>query len=106
LEPACFALSGLGVGLAGIFPRFLYDNPAHRASVWAMIVSFVFSTGYVIICVSIFLLGWLAYLQHSLLADQIAVVGAIGFAVLSLATGFIPISIAERRLSKYEWNYN
>ena len=46
---ACFALSGVGVGLAGLFPRFIYENPAHRASMWALMLGFVFATAYLIV---------------------------------------------------------
>nr|CAA9275917.1 hypothetical protein AVDCRST_MAG63-3239 [uncultured Armatimonadetes bacterium] len=45
----CAALCGLAVGIAGLFPRFVYDNPAHRASVSALIWGFVGATGYILI---------------------------------------------------------
>lgn len=106
LLPACFALSGLGVGLAGIFPRFLYDNPAHRASVWAMIIGFVFSTFYVVVCLTLFVFVWYSYTQHLPTANHIGIIGLIGFIVMTIGTGYIPINIAEQRLSQYEWNYS
>ncbi|MGO8673030.1 MAG: putative ABC transporter permease subunit [Capsulimonadaceae bacterium] len=100
---ACYALSGLGVGLGGLFPRFLYDNPAHRASVWAMILGFVFSSGYVVLTVSCFVVSWLAYGARIPQANAVALVGVVVFVALTLVTGLLPIRLAEKRLERYEW---
>jgi len=99
----CFALSGLGVGLGGLFPRFLYDNPAHRASIWAMILGFAFSTGYVVVCSSLFVVAWLAYGEAYPRADVVALIGVVVFVAVTLITGILPIHLAERRLIDYEW---
>lgn len=100
---ACYALTGLAVGLGGLFPRFLYDNPAHRASIWAMVLGFVFATGYVVVSASLFVVAWLAYGQGMRIADEIALAGVAVFVILTIATGVMPIRLAERRLINYEW---
>jgi len=103
LACGCYALTGLSVGLGGLFPRFLYDNPAHRASIWAMILGFVFATAYVVISVSLFLVAWLAFGRELPHANMIAMVGVVLFVVLTLSTGIMPMRLAERRLIEYEW---
>jgi hypothetical protein len=100
---ACYALSGLGVGLGGLFPRFLYDNPAHRASVWAMILGFVLSTAYVVVTLGVFFVVWAAYTQQFAEAPLVAAAAAGVFMFLTLLTGMLPIRLAERRLEQYEW---
>ncbi len=100
---ACFALSGLGVGLAGLFPRFVYENPAHRASVSALISGFVLATGYVALSG---LLAGAAYLLTTLNAvpPTLAWAGAaVLFLLLSGVTGALPLALATRRLRDYEW---
>ena len=103
LACGCYALTGLSVGLGGLFPRFLYDNPAHRASIWAMILGFVFATAYVVISVSLFLVAWLCYGRGLAHANDIAFAGVVLFVVLTISTGVMPMRLAERRLTEYEW---
>ena len=103
LACGCYALTGLSVGLGGLFPRFLYDNPAHRASIWAMILGFVFATAYMVITVSLFLVAWLCYGRNLPQANTIALVGVGLFVVLTLSTAIMPMRLAERRLREYEW---
>lgn len=102
---ASFALTGLGVGLAGLFPRFIYENPAHRASVWALILGFVFASAYLIVC------GLLAALAdilitHSAAPAAVAILTAVSlFLLLSLLTGILPVILAARRMKNYEWEF-
>ena len=99
----CFALSGLGVGLSGLFPRFIYENPAHRASVWALILGFYFSTGYIVACILIASVGYIAVLR-SVASFHVAVtIGLLAFFAVSAFTGIVPVTLAERRLESYEW---
>ncbi|BDI28086.1 hypothetical protein CCAX7_001370 [Capsulimonas corticalis] len=102
---ACFGLSGLGVGLAGIFPRFLYDNPAHRASVWAMVLGFVLATCYVVFCALLAAGVYVAFAQHLLGPPALFALAALLFIALSITTGYTPIALAAKRLGRYEWEH-
>jgi hypothetical protein len=99
---ASFGLSGLGVGLAGIFPRFLYDNPAHRASIWAMMLGFIFATSYIAISLSIGVVA-LIFCNHGEPPVPVITVATLMFVALSLVIGGLPITIAEKRLERYQW---
>lgn len=105
LGPACFALSGLGVGLAGLFPRFVYENPAHRASVWALLLGFGLATGYGLLCGLVGAGTFLLPAQGVLGTRAASVLGISLFVLLSLATGLAPILLASRRLRDYEWEF-
>lgn len=100
---ACFALSGLGVGLAGLFPRFLYENPAHRASLWALILGFAFATTYLIASGLIAALAYLGITRGGWPTGGVLMLAVSLFVLLSLAAGLIPIALAIRRLQRYEW---
>jgi len=100
---ACFALSGLGVGLSGLFPRFIYENPAHRASVWALILGFYFSTGYIVACILIWAVCYLALLRSMAPLHVIQAIGITSCIAVSALTGIVPVTLAERRLESYEW---
>ncbi len=105
LGPACFALSGLGVGLGGLFPRFIYENPAHRASVWALLLGFVLATGYLMLC-GLIAAGASLLPAQGVISARAALAGGISaFLLLSLATGLVPIVLASRRLRDYEWEF-
>lgn len=99
----CYALSGLGVGLAGLFPRFIYENPAHRASVWALILGFFLATSYIVTSIVIVALASLSVL-HGQVSIRIAVAIAVFcYVALTAVTGLVPVTLAERRLEQYEW---
>lgn len=99
---ASFALSGLGVGLAGLFPRFIYENPAHRAGVWALVLGFVLATSYVVICGLIAGGAYIAVTQGRATMPVIEIAVA-SFLLVSALTGFVPVQLATRRLQNYEW---
>ncbi len=100
---ACLALSGLGVGLAGIFPRFVYENPAHRASVWALVLGFVLATGYLLLCAVIVGAAYLAVTQTGLKLEPVFIAAGMSFVLVSVLTGLIPVQMAQQRLLHYEW---
>jgi hypothetical protein len=102
---ACFALSGLGVGLSGLFPRFIYENPAHRASVWALILGFYFSTGYIVSCLLVWAFGYLAFLRSLASWQSVEVICAVCCVAISAVTGIVPVTMAEKRLESYEWEH-
>ncbi len=102
---ACAALCGLGVGLSGLFPRFVYENPAHRASVSALVLGFVCATGYVVLC-GLDAAGLYAAVTRDMLSLRAAVaIGVVSFGVTSLLTGTVPILLAEQRLRRYDWEF-
>lgn len=103
LLAACAALCGLGVGLSGLFPRFVYENPAHRASLSALVWGFVGATAYVLLGAGF--LGGAAWATLSWPEMRPWFLGGgIGlFALLSLGVGLLPLLAARARLSRYAW---
>ncbi len=103
---ACAALSGLAVGIAGLFPRFVYDNPAHRASLAALIWGFVGATVYVLLAGAALGGGaWLA-VQPQWTGPRAGLVWAVAgalFCLLSLLTAVVPLLLARGRLNGYAW---
>ncbi|HVK03213.1 MAG TPA: hypothetical protein VM490_07040, partial [Armatimonadaceae bacterium] len=103
---ASAALCGLGVGIAGLFPRFVYENPAHRASLMALVWGFVGATAYVIL--SGLLVGGGAYLsfQWREMSRIILAVAGGAFLLLSVATAALPLAAARARLDGFAWEEN
>lgn len=100
---ACAALCGLGVGIAGLFPRFVYDNPAHRASLSALIWGFVGATIYVVVSV-LMLAGGAVAVFHWPEHRVLLLGGMTGlFLLFSLLTAVVPLLLACRRLDAYAW---
>jgi hypothetical protein len=101
---ACVALCGLAVGIAGLFPRFVFDNPAHRASLAALVWGFVGATAYVIV-LGIILGGgaWLALQQVGTGKTLVLGLTALLFALFSLLTASVPLLLARGRLTGYAW---
>ena len=103
LMVACGALCGLGVGLAGLFPRFIYENPAHRASLAALVGGFVGATLYVILAATALGVAFYCAPQWPERAGIIYGCGVGAFLVLSLLTGLLPLGMATARLDGYAW---
>lgn len=100
-----FALCGMGVGIAAAFPRFVYENPAHRVSVWALVLGFLASGAYLI--TGIVLLAGAHLLVGQLPESAPAIYGgAYGiFCVLTLLAILLPLSLGTRRLTVYQWEH-
>ncbi len=105
---AC-GLCGLGVGISAIFPRFVYDNPAHRVSAWALVSGFFASMGYLIILGLICGLAWFtvaspwAFLHVApVLVCIVVVILATAF---TLCTVWSILHLGVRRLTQYEWEH-
>lgn len=97
------ALCGLGVGISAALPRFVYENPAHRVSAWALILGFFASTGYIVIAGTIFGTAWLLAANS---VDARIVYGAAAalYAALTVGVALLPGAIGAKRLQEYEWD--
>ncbi|HZO89292.1 MAG TPA: hypothetical protein VFB38_13245 [Chthonomonadaceae bacterium] len=101
------ALCGLGVGISAALPRFIYDNPAHRVSAWALILGFFGSVGYLTATAILFLGAWLLALrldggQHARMIYSLSM--TIFLALTGFVT-FVPMVIGARRLEVYQWEH-
>ena len=98
-------LCGLGVGLSALFPRFVYENPAHRVSAWGLILGFFVYIAYVFISGSLFAADWLI---TSKMTDttQILTVNMIGaslYLVFTWICVYAPLAMGAKRIENYEW---
>ena len=100
---ACAALCGLAVGIAGIFPRFVYENPAHRASLSALIWGFVLASAYVLVSGVFLGLGGFGASQWPEKSTAFWAGGLGAFLLLSLVALIVPLFAARRRLSGFAW---
>jgi hypothetical protein len=96
-------LCGLGVGISASFPRFVYENPAHRVSTWALILGFLCSVAYLTVAGVFLLVAWSGLgLPDSRIAN---IVGGAAFLVVTAAAIFIPIALGSRRVDVYQWEH-
>lgn len=103
LTICCMALCGFSVGLSGLFPRFVYDNPAHRASLAALVWGFVGATLYVLLGSAFIGGGVWAASAWSERATWFLGSGIGLFVLLSVLTGLLPLLAARARLRGYSW---
>ncbi len=102
---AAAALCGMGVGISAALPRFLYDNPAHRVSGWALILGFFATTGYMTLTGLLAFGGWYAAINWSTheYAHLIWSCLALIFLSMTFVAIVLPLAIGARRLTEYEW---
>src|SRR5262249_6502167 len=86
------------VGLSAALPRFVYDNPAHRVSAWALILGFFATVAYLAAVGLLFLTIWAAAGQMADHAGLIYALGAAAFLLLSAASILLPLFIGARRI--------
>lgn len=101
------ALCGLGVGIAAVFPRFVYENPAHRVSAWAMILGFFATTSYVVVTGLLFFMAWLLSMTGAY-GNESRVIYGVCVALYLVLTGFAsiaPIAVGARRIEGYQWEH-
>jgi ABC-2 type transport system permease protein len=99
------ALCGLGVGISAAFPRFVYENPAHRVSVWALVLGFVATFGYMLVAGGLVVLGWLLaenFEERASLAISATCAAAV---LVSIAAVLVPIEIGAQRIAAYQWEH-
>lgn len=101
------ALCGLGVGLSAAFPRFVYENPAHRVSTWAIVLGFFVTTGYVVVSGILFAAAWLITSADPSgpWAGAAYGVALTVYLVLSTCAAWIPLSLGARRIESYQWEH-
>ena len=96
-------LCGLGVGISATFPRFAYDNPAHRVSTWALILGFLASVIYLTVAGVILLVAWTGIGLEDPRPAQL--IGGLAFVLITLLCIFVPIAIGARRIDLYQWEH-
>jgi ABC-2 type transport system permease protein len=99
------ALCGMGVGISAALPRFVYENPAHRVSVWAMILGFFGSVAYIIVAGVVVMAAALLVVQMPDYSTTIYAVSGSLFLLITLASAFIPMAIGARRIEVYQWEH-
>lgn len=102
---ACIALCGLGVGLSAMLPRFVYENPAHRVSVWALILGFVGSVFYVFASGLLFAVIYVFSASAGPNSWILYALGLALFCAISLLTAIVPMVMGAHRLEQYQWEY-
>lgn len=100
---ATVSLCGLGVGISGLFPRFVYENPAHRASLSALIWGFAGASGYVLLSGILLGGGLYAAWQWPEKGAFFLTVGISLFVLMSFAACALPLAAARARLDSYVW---
>ena len=105
---AC-GLCGAGIGVSAVFPRFIYDNPAHRVSAWALVIGFLASTGYLLAVAMISGATWIVTSSPwSFLPIDPgkAVLTAVALLVAWTASFvWLLLHLGARRLCLYEWEH-
>lgn len=100
------ALCGMGVGIAAALPRFVYENPAHRVSAWALILGFIATTVYVVIVVGLMIaVKLLADYWQSPQATVVYVIGGFLFFLVSFFAAIVPLVVGARRIAVYQWEH-
>jgi hypothetical protein len=93
------------VGISGAFPRFIYENPAHRVSAWALILGFFASSAYVFIATLILGGGWIASTMLPERAPVAIGVAAVLFTLTSVGSAAGSMLIGAQRIGRYQWEH-
>ena len=99
------ALCGLGVGISAALPRFIYENPAHRVSGWALVLGFFATTGYLTITGLLAFGAWYCNInwQTRNYAQFVWTFAALLYLSITFIAIALPIAAGARRLTEYEW---
>jgi ABC-2 type transport system permease protein len=99
-------LCGLGVGLSAALPRFVYENPAHRVSAWALILGFFTTIGYLLLTGVIFGVAYLIVTQSEFASPVLVFsIASLLFLTLTVVAIFVPLGIGARRLERFPWEH-
>jgi len=93
-----FALNGLAVGLGVLFPNVKESNPNKIVSGFGGTLCFVLSSIYIIASLALLVLGGGGFHSHS---DWV-VLSILGFVVLSVAIGWVPMRLGLKQLKNFE----
>ena len=101
-----FSLSGLAIGLGGLYPNFASDNPARIVSGIGGTLCFLFSIIYLLVCLFALWIPFHLYLLK--IISHATFKGSLSLAiflvlVLSLFTTLIPLILASGSLEKKEF---
>ena len=99
------ALCGMGVGISAALPRFLYENPAHRVSGWALILGFFATMGYLTLTALLAFGAFYAQIDASWMEYKqiIWTLMALTYLSITFISIVLPIAVGARRLAEYEW---
>ncbi len=94
-------LNALALGIGVLYPNLREDNPSKIVSgfggTFALVMSFLY------IVASVLLLAWGSpWRWNNDVQNAPVLVGFVGFVVLSIALGYVPLKLALRRLRNYE----
>jgi ABC-2 type transport system permease protein len=99
-------LCGMGVGLSAALPRFVYENPAHRVSAWALILGFFSTTGYLLLTGIVFGAAWFIVTQESSVPPlPVFAIATLIFLIMTGVAILVPLSIGARRLERFAWEH-
>jgi ABC-2 type transport system permease protein len=94
-----FALNGLAVGLGALYPNFKEDQPSKIVSGFGGTFCLVLSFLYIVSAVTLLALGspWARRQEFGMM-----VFSWLGFALLSVLLGWLPLKMGLRRVSMFE----
>ncbi len=98
-------MCGIGVGLAATFPRFVFENPAHRVSPIAIVLGFGAGVAHSGISWAVLGATWYGSTHWPAQASTITAAG-ITFVSLAAAVAVLaPLSLGHRRLIEMDWSH-
>ncbi len=98
-------LCGIGVGLAAMFPRFVFENPAHRVSPLAIVLGFGAGLAYAALLWAVLGATWYAGMHCLGYATAIRVSGLSLIAVAAAGAVAIPLAAGVNRLANLDWEF-
>jgi ABC-2 type transport system permease protein len=99
------ALCGMGVGISAALPRFVYENPAHRVSAWALIIGFFVTMAYVLLIGVLISATWALAGQSAELAPVFYALGLLLLLIITLFSAILPMAIGAKRIGVYQWEH-
>jgi len=96
-----FTLTGLSIGLGALFPNFREDNPTKIVSGFGGTLCLVLSFLYIVASVTLLALGS-PWGLHGETSVRWVVASWIGFAVLSILIGWVPMRLGLRKIEAFE----
>jgi predicted signal transduction protein with EAL and GGDEF domain len=95
----------MGVGISAALPRFVYENPAHRVSAWALIIGFFLTMAYVLLTATLLSATWALAGQSVELAPVFYALGLLLLLLLTLFSAILPMAVGAKRIALYQWEH-